>query len=353
MKNFLERFIDSALIRNFFDALSHKNIPATRKTFWYFFGGLTLFFCVIQGISGGLLLIYYSPTPQTAHESIQSILTTVPYGWLIRSIHVWSAHLLITSLFIHFGAGFFMSAYRTPRESVWISGILLLFLILGFAFTGSLLPWDARAYFATQIGTEIPRSFPVLGPFVVRLLRGTSLIGAESLKRLFALHVTILPVISILLILFHLIVNHKHGPSIADTADGRNAKQIPFFPEFLLRDCIAWLTGLGILLVLALNLPPLVGAKADPFVSAPAGIKPEWYFFPLYVTLRMLPGAIMGLNTETLINILVAALGFAFLLTPFISHSSADRGGISFPKIAGAGILLYLLGTTIIGWILY
>ncbi len=140
--------------------LRNKMVPNHRHTVWYLFGGLTLFFFIVQIVTGVLLLLYYKSTPETAYESVKHIITEVPYGNLVRSIHVWSAHFMIAAVVIHMFSVYFMKAYRKPREAMWLSGFVLLMLTLGFGFTGYLLPWDTTAFFATQIGTEIPRSIP-------------------------------------------------------------------------------------------------------------------------------------------------------------------------------------------------
>jgi cytochrome b6 len=346
----LQRLRNSFYYDNLLSNLSHKLIPNTRKTFWYLFGGVTLFFAVIQFLSGFLLLIYYSPTPNGAYESVSAIINTVPFGWLIRSIHSWSANLLMIALLIHFGSAFFMGAYRSPRESVWLSGVMLLFIMLGFVFSGSLLPWDMRAYFATQIGTEIPRSTPLIGTVVVRLLRGSEMVGIESLRRLFALHVSILPLILFCFIALHLILNHKHGPSISDHQTDETIDKIPFYPEFILRDIIAWSAATALLMLLALLMPVSLGPKADPYISAPAGIKPEWYFYPLYMTLRILPGSFFGVNSEMLVNCVVAAMGLIFLGLPFINRTTGGDKQNRIVLFLGAVTMIYFITMTIIGF---
>ncbi|MBI1807270.1 MAG: cytochrome bc complex cytochrome b subunit [Ignavibacteria bacterium] len=285
------------------------------------FGGLALFFFIVQIVTGILLLLYYSPTPNTANESVRVIVNQVSFGWLVRSLHSWSANLMIATVILHLFSTYFMKAYRKPRELMWVSGVFLLFLVLGFGFTGYLLPWDTTAYFATQIGTEIPRSIPVLGEFIVRLLRGGEFIDEESLKRLFALHVVILPLITLAVVLFHLILNQVHGTSIPIGI--RSLREpIPFFPNYLFRDAIAWIAALILLFGLCLIFPVQIGPKADPFASAPVGIKPEWYFLTLYQTLRIVPAAILGVNSETIVNVCVGIAGAFLLMTPMIDRKA-------------------------------
>src|ERR1041385_302449 len=149
-----------------------KEIPLHRHSVWYYFGGMTLFLFGVQVGTGILLLLYYRPSADTAFESVQFIITEVQFGWLIRSIHSWSANLLIAALVIHLFSVFFLSAYRAPREMTWVTGVVLLFITIGFGFSGYLLPWNELAFFATKVGTEIAGVMPGIGHFTLRFLRG-------------------------------------------------------------------------------------------------------------------------------------------------------------------------------------
>ncbi len=327
--------------------LSEKKVYRHKFSFAYLLGGMTLFFIAVQIISGVLLLTYYSPTPSTAYESVTSIMTSTTGGWLVRSIHYWSANLLVVTLLLHFGSTYFLRAYRSPRELTWISGVVLLFLVLGFCFTGSLLPWDMRAYFATEIGTEIPRSVPLIGPFVVSLLRGSSVISAESLTRLFALHVSILPLLTLVVIGFHLILNLAHGSSLPPgTPPG--GEPFRFYPTYLFREGIAWTACAFVLMWLSVLLPIQQGPKADPFVSPPAGIKPDWYFLPLYETLKYAPASIFAINGEFLVNLGVLVIGLLFVFVPWIDKRSAPDRWSRWAIVAGAVLAGYFLTMTIL-----
>ncbi len=328
---------------------SRKTVPRHKHSFWYLFGGLSFFFFGIQLLSGILLLIYYSPTPNTANESLRFIINDVPYGWLLRSIHAWSAHLMIGSVLIHMSSTFFLRSYRKPRELMWVSGVLQLFLLFGFAFTGFLLPWDGTAYFATQIGTEIPRSTPLVGELVVRLLRGGEFVGEDTLKRLFALHVTILPLLTLLLISIHLILNQIHGSSVPNGVK-TNHPGIPFFPNYLYREALAWIAGLAILISLAMFFPFALGIKADVLASAPAGIKPSWYFLPLFETLRIVPARIFNLDGEMIVNVLTATLGVGLIVVPFIDRElNTGRTG-KILHLTGIALLAYLFASIVLAY---
>jgi cytochrome b6 len=132
-----------------------KYVPVHSHSIWYYFGGVTLFLFIIQVFSGILLLLYYKGSEDLAFESIQFIMTKVEFGWLIRSVHSWSANLMVLAAFIHMFSVYFTKAYRKPREITWVTGMLMFFLALGFGFSGYLLPWNELALFATKVGTDI------------------------------------------------------------------------------------------------------------------------------------------------------------------------------------------------------
>ena len=160
--------------------LRKKTVPMHRLSYWYFLGGITLFLFVIQVCTGILLLLYYRASANEAYESVQYITTQVQFGWLVRSIHSWSANLMILTAFAHMFSVLFLKAYRKPRELTWITGAVLLFLAMGFGFSGYLLPWNTLAFFATKVGTEIAGQVPIVGKHVVIFLRGGEEVGGDD-----------------------------------------------------------------------------------------------------------------------------------------------------------------------------
>src|SRR6266567_1916050 len=165
------------------EAASHKTVPTHRYTVLYYLGGITLFFFLLQVCTGVLLMLYYRPSAEEAFESVEFLMTTVPFGWLIRSIHSWSANLMVFFAFIHMASVFFMKSYRAPRELTWITGVLVFLLVLGFGFSGYLLPWNQLAFFATKVGTDIAGVLPVVGPGMACLLRGGDEVSGATLTR--------------------------------------------------------------------------------------------------------------------------------------------------------------------------
>ena len=287
---FFERLgLDSAA-----ELAAHKRVPIHSREVFYFLGGMALFLFGIQVITGILLSLYYKPSPDQAFESVRSIVTEVDFGWLFRSIHSWSANLLIGVLFLHVLTTYIMRAYRRPREFTWLTGMALLGVFMTFGFSGYLLPWNQLAYFATSVGTAIAGGVPVIGKYLLLMARGGENITGDTLARFYALHVVILPLTALAIVGLHLYLVQKHGISVPQDmikkyGSAKKAPSMPFVPHFLLRDMVGWYVALGILAALAALFPWELGQKADPFGSAPADIKPEWYFLFMFQSLKDLP----------------------------------------------------------------
>lgn len=188
-----------------------RKVP--KVNWWYTFGSATLFLFIMQAVTGIFLSVYYVPSPDHAYESIQYIMNEVAFGWLIRGIHHWGATLMVIFIFIHMLRTFFFAAYKYPRELTWITGVVLLLCTLGMGFTGYLLPWNQRAYWATTVGTSIAGTVPFIGPFIERVLRGGSDLSAVTLARFFSVHIWFIPATIIALIGVHLYMVIRLGIS--------------------------------------------------------------------------------------------------------------------------------------------
>lgn len=329
--------------------LRHKTVPVVRHGYVYYFGGITLFLLAIQLITGLLLLLYYRPTADAAHESIRFIMAKVQFGWLVRSVHAWAANLMVFWVFAHLFGAFFLRAYRRPRELTWVSGALLLFLTLAFGFTGYLLPWNTLAYFATIVGTEIVGAVPLVGKPLLVLLRGGEDVTEATLSRFFGIHVAILPALTTLVLGLHLFLVQLHGMSRPQ--ERGPARALPFVPGFVLRESIAWLLVLGVLASLAVLFPWPVGQKADPLAPAPAGIKPEWYFVFMFQTLKMIPARVLWLEGEQvgIIAFMLAAL--VLLAVPFLDRGEQHARAARIARVLGVLAALYIAGMTIYGFL--
>lgn len=327
--------------------LQKKEVPVHRFSFTYYTGGISLFFFLIQVVTGLLLLMYYRPTSDAAYESVRFIISKVQFGWLVRSIHVWSANLMVLAVFLHLAATFFGKAYRPPREVTWVSGAVLLFITLTFGFTGYLLPWNTLAYFATKVGTEIAGDVPAVGKAVLVLLRGGEDITESTLSRFFGIHVAILPALTTLVLGLHLLLVQIHGMSKPISVQPKGAE--PFFPHFVLRDLIVWVLLLGVVAALATLLPWPLGEKADLLAPAPIGIKPEWYFLFMYQTLRMLPSHINGLEGEMLGVVVFTLAGLVLLLAPFLDVWAQRERSHRVVAALGAAALAFVVTMTVLG----
>lgn len=188
-----------------------KPVPTFATYWWYCLGGITFLLFLVQGVTGTLLAFYYQPTPEMAYKSIQFIENEVRFGSSIRMIHHWSANGMVLMAVAHMLRVFITGAYKAPRELNWISGLMLGLLTLGFGFTGYLLPWDQRAYWATTVGTEIGGGVPQIGDIVLVFLRGGWDVGAVTLSRFFAAHVLVLPALIIIFMLMHFLMIRKTG----------------------------------------------------------------------------------------------------------------------------------------------
>jgi quinol-cytochrome oxidoreductase complex cytochrome b subunit len=200
-----------------YDSVLDRKVP---KVNWAFtLGSASLFLAVTQGITGIFLTVYYVPHPDQAYESIQYIMNGVAFGWLIRGIHHWGATLMVIVVFLHMLRTFFYGAYKYPREITWITGVLLLLVTLGMGFTGYLLPWNQRAYWATTVGTSITETIPFIGGFINSALRGGTELTTLTLVRFFSAHIWMLPMALIALIGFHIYLVIRLGISHVPKSD--------------------------------------------------------------------------------------------------------------------------------------
>jgi quinol-cytochrome oxidoreductase complex cytochrome b subunit len=333
------------------EVAAHKTVPVHSATRWYYFGGVTLFLFGVQVVTGILLMFYYRPTIAEGFESVRFIMTRVEFGWLIRSIHSWSANLMIFVAFVHMFSVVFTHAYRPPRELTWASGIVLLGLLLGFGFSGYLLPWNQISYFATKVGADVAGSTPMIGGTIARILRGGEDVGAATLTRFFALHVMVLPILTAGLIVVHVLLVQKNGMSTPPWISAPRVRQMKFFPNFFLREAMVWYGALAVLGALAAIFPWELGEKADPFASAPKGIRPEWYFLAQFYTLKLIPSHVWVFEGE-----LLGILGFGLLAVSWalLPVWGVNRAGEARTRlVSGAGIFLiaYLAIFTFLGYV--
>ena len=329
-----------------------KEVPVNRHTVWYYLGGMTLFLFTIQVVTGVLLLFYYRPSADEAYESVRFLMAEVKFGWLMRSIHAWSANLMIFTAFLHLFSVLFLKAYRRPRELTWMSGAVLMALAMAFGFTGYLLPWNELAFFATRVGTEIVGVVPVVGGFALRILRGGEDVTGATLTRFYAVHVAVLPALTTFFLAVHLYLVQRHGMSTPLDEEGRgNRRSMPFFPNFLLRGFVGWLAALAVLAALAAYFPIELGKQADPFAPAPAGIKPEWYFMFMFQTLKYLPAHVLWIIEGEILGILAfTALGIFLFLVPLYDPEGKGKRSRIVTRV-GIALIGFMIVMTVIGYL--
>ena len=329
-----------------------KTVPVHKHTFWYYWGGISLCLFIVQVVTGILLMIYYRPGPD-AYASVREITYDIHFGWLIRSIHAWSANLMIAAIFIHMFSVFFMKAYQKPREFGWWTGLALLAMCMVFGFSGYLLPMDELSFFATKVGLSIPGVVPGMEKIISQIVRAGPEVNEFTLQRFFALHVIVLPAVFAPILAFHLFLIQKHGNAVPPSERLKPAaerKAIPFFPNFMLKDLAVWLIVINILALLAAFFPWQLGPQADPLKPAPIGIHPEWYFMSQFELLKVVGRVLPGVSGE------VAGIGLftvgmvLWALIPLYDRETAAGRRARRTTYFGLLMLIGLIALTVFGY---
>lgn len=309
----------------------------------YVFGSVTLFLFLLQATTGTFLALYYAPTPDHAYESVKFIQEEVPFGAFVRGLHHWGASAMMAAIGLHMLQAFLYGAYKPPREPMWIVGVFLLILTLTFGFTGYLLPWDQKAYWATQVGINLVGSVPWIGGILARILRGGAELGALTLSRFFAIHTLFLPWLIMFLIAGHLFILRRVGA--AGPWDKERAKRVsePFYPRQVFMDAAA-MGAVFLALVVLVNLfPAHLGDPADPTDTTFRPV-PEWYYLFYYQLLKYSEGP-----WEPVVTFVLPVLFFVILFAiPFLGRKR-ERSPARRPIAIGAGALFLVFVFTLLG----
>ncbi len=327
------------------DLLLHLHAPtipqrALRITYSFGLGGLSILLFVVLAITGILLMFAYTPTPDEAYTSIKSLHSEIWLGQLIRNLHHWSANLLLILAGLHMLRVFYTAAFHTPREFNWILGLLLLVLVAALNFTGYLLPWDQRSYWAVTISTGMIDYIPLVGSTIRHAIVGGPEVGASTLRNFFAFHVALLPFLTAITISYHIwrvrkdtftIPRAVHEPPLSR----RQIETITTIPHLVVLELAGGLILLAVLLVWSMWVDAPLLAAADPN-HPPNPSKAAWYFMgiqelllhlhPVYVTF-VIP---------------ILALG-ALVLLPYLDFDERrdpDVSGIWFRSIRGRWLVL-------------
>ncbi|WP_136799526.1 cytochrome b N-terminal domain-containing protein [Desulfosediminicola ganghwensis] len=313
-------------------------------------GSLCVMLFVLLAVTGMFLAMYYSPSPDKAYQSIEYIMNDVPMGDILRGIHHWGAGAMVLAVCLHLYAVFFNGSFKAPRELTWIVGVFLLFATLGLGFTGYLLPWDQKAYWATVVATAIPGDIPVVGEGITSLILGGQVSGF-TITRFYAIHMLVLPTVMIVLIAAHIYLVRLHGVSDhkpkakgeldAAANHATTTKLYRFYPEHCGRSTLVFIAVFGAIIYLSIfaDIPKegIVGTVDESYLP-----RPEWYFMWIFQLLTFFSG-----STEVIGSLGIPTLCAVVLLgLPFIEKSKhvgmAKRPLATAVGVSSAVVIVYL-----------
>lgn len=322
-------------------------VPADALTWHRFSGSLLLVLLVLLFLSGAFMVFYYSPAPGAAYDSVDYALFSLPFGDVIKGVHYYSWNVLLLVMGLHLVRAFIVGAYKSPRQLVWVSGVLAMLLIPALIITGDLLPWDQNGFWTTQVRISIISSVPVVGDFIVRLIQGGPLTGIVALTRFYVLHIFFLPGLLIFLVVIHFLFLKQRGLSGAWDENHPNRQTISFFPQLVNR----WLL-LFLVVTLALGFvswywPAPLGDPADPTDSTFVP-RPEWWVLFLNQLVTVFKGSLTVIGSVIVPGGLVALL----IALPFLDTSSGRHPARRKKVILTAVIIaIILLGLSIMGYV--
>ena len=306
---------------------------------WFVTGSVVLFLLAVQLLTGVLLAIFYSPSPGDAYDSIRFIMERVTFGRVLRGLHFFGASFIVIAAIVHMSRVVLLGSYKKPRELNWMVGVLLFLIILAFALTGYLLPWDQKAYWATTVTLNIAGSVPLVGDFLSRLLKGGADLGALTLLRWYAAHVFLLPACLIAFTVAHVYLMRRQG--ISGPVKAVPGPPTPFYPYHALKDTIAVAVVFALLLTLAILFNAPLDAVADP-TDATYVPRPEWYFMSLFELLKHFPGPLEPVATVIIPGVVITLL----LLLPFLDRRP-EREAARRPLVIG-GFAFVFTGVTLL-----
>ena len=311
---------------------------------WYVSGSVVLFLLAAQLITGIALAFFYSPSPDYAYDSVRFIMERVTFGGVLRGLHFFGASFIVVAAIVHMLRVVAFGSYKKPRELNWIVGVLLLLVILAFALTGYLLPWDQKAYWATTVTINIARSVPLVGDVLSGVLMGGTSLGALTLMRWYAAHVFLLPACLIALTVAHIYLMRRHG--ISGPIKTVPGPPTPFYPYHALKDTLAVAVVFAVLLTVAIGFNAPLDPVADPTDAAYVP-RPEWYFMSLFELLKYFPGRL-----EPVATVIIPALVIGLLiLLPFLDRRP-DREPRRRPLVIGSFAFVFtgITALTILGF---
>jgi ubiquinol-cytochrome c reductase cytochrome b subunit len=320
------------------------NEPIPGGASWiYVFGSATLFLFILQAVTGMFLALYYAPTPDHAYDSLRFIETEIAFGAFVRGLHHWGASGMVVAIGLHMLQVFLYGAYKPPRELLWMVGSVLFIIVLGFAFTGYLLPWDQNAYWATQVGINMVGTVPIIGDWLAPVIRGGETLGALTLSRFFALHVLFFPALLLALIMLHLFILRRVGPAGPWThTDGVRPAET-FWPRQVFMDAVVMLGIFVVVAALAVMVEFPLADKANPSDTTFVPV-PEWYFLFYYQMLKYMHGPLEPVATWILPSLFFLGLFF----WPFLDRNPV-RHPVARPVALTTGALFLVIVFGLLG----
>lgn len=270
--------------------------------FWYFFGSLALLVLVLQIVTGIFLVMHYKPDAMRAFESVEYIMREVPWGWLVRYLHSTGASMFFVVIYLHMLRGLFYGSYRSPRELVWLFGMVIFLCLMAEAFFGYLLPWGQMSFWGAQVIVNLFSAIPVIGPDLALWIRGDYVVSDATLNRFFSFHVIAIPLLLAGLVFLHVVALHQVGSNNPDGIEikkgpkdrrGHPLDGVPFHPYYSVHDLMGVAGFLLIFAAIVFFTPEMGGyfLEYNNFIPAdalktPPHIAPVWYFTPFYSMLR-------------------------------------------------------------------
>lgn len=307
-------------------------------------GSATLFLLVVQVVTGIVLAMSYSPTPEHAYDSITFIMNQVLLGAVLRGLHHWGSSALVILVGLHILRVVVWGSYKVPREVTWMVGVVLLLLIMAFAFTGYLLPWTQRSYWATVVGTKMVGTVPAIGDWLLQVVRGQVDVGAVTLVRFYAIHVLLLPALLVPLVTLHVYLVYRHGiaPAPGNEATARKTKR--FYPDQLAEDLVVSLVALLALFALTAIWGIPTEVRADP-ASTTYVPRPEWYFLFFFQLLKYFKGPLW--EPVGVVALPLAVIVFLFFL-PLLDRRPERR-----PRLRPYAMALAALAVVVVAGLTY
>jgi ubiquinol-cytochrome c reductase cytochrome b subunit len=319
----LQGWIDARFpMTRFFKEHASEYYAPKNFNFWYYFGSLALVVLVLQIVTGIFLTMNYKPSAADAFASVEYIMRDVEWGWLIRYMHSTGASAFFIVVYLHMFRGLMYGSYKTPRELIWIFGMLIYLALMAEAFFGYLLPWGNMSYWGAQVIVSLFGAIPGIGESLVEWIRGDYYISDITLNRFFALHVVALPIALIFLVIAHILALHEVGSNNPDGVeikkvkgpDGHPVDGIPFHPYYTVKDLVGFIVFAALFTCVVFFAPEMGGYflehanfEAADALKTPEHIAPVWYFTPFYAILRAVPNKLLGVG---LMGAAVVALFF-------------------------------------------